>query len=85
MSPVASEKLSTVATNTLRRPIRSAIHPQKKAPGIAPGLADMRDVLGVMTRSPGDGNQVDTETFVDQEPHDTAMVPTRRRARCDGF
>ena len=44
MSPVASEKLSTVATNTLRRPIRSAVHPQKKAPGIAPIPAARRIV-----------------------------------------
>jgi hypothetical protein len=48
-------------------------------------LADMRDVLGVMTRPPGDGNQVDAEAFVDQKPHDTAMVSTRRRTRCTGF
>jgi hypothetical protein len=45
----------------------------------------MSDVLGVMTRSPGDGNQVDAETFVDQKPHDTAMASTRRRDRCTGF
>jgi hypothetical protein len=49
------------------------------------GLADMCYVLGVMARLPGDGNQVGAETFVDQEPHDTAMVSTRRRALCAGF
>jgi len=43
------------------------------------GLADMRDVLGLMASLPGDGDQVDAKTFVDQKPHDTAMVSTRRR------
>jgi len=47
--------------------------------------ADMGEVLSVMPRLPGDGNQVDAEAFVDQKPHDTAMVSTRRRARCEGF
>ena len=42
MMPVASEKLRTVAINTLRRPMRSAIHPQKKAPGIDPTPAAKR-------------------------------------------
>jgi hypothetical protein len=45
----------------------------------------MGEVLSVMPRLPGDGNQVDAEAFVDQKPHDTAMVSTRRRARCEGF
>ena len=49
------------------------------------GLADMRDVLSVMARLPGDGNQVDSETFVDQKPHDTAMVSSLRRVRRTGF
>jgi hypothetical protein len=49
-------------------------------PVFPPGLADMRDMLGVMASLPGDGNQVDAETFVDQKPHDTAMVPSLRRA-----
>jgi hypothetical protein len=31
-----------VAINTLRRPILSAIQPQKKAPGMAPMPADSR-------------------------------------------
>ena len=30
---------------------------------------------------PGDGNQVDREAFVDQKPHDTAMVSRPRRVR----
>jgi hypothetical protein len=47
--------------------------------------ADIGDMLGVMARLPGDGNQVDAEAFIDQKPHDTAMVSTRRRARCEGF
>jgi len=47
--------------------------------------ADMGDMPGVMARLPGDGNQVDAKTFVDQKPHDTAMVSTRRRDRCEGF
>jgi hypothetical protein len=45
----------------------------------------MRNVLGIMARLPGNGNQVDAEAFVDQKPHDTAMVSTRRRAACEGF
>ena len=49
------------------------------------GPADMHDVLGVMARLPGDGNQVDGKAFVDQKPYDTAMVSIRRRARCEGF
>jgi hypothetical protein len=32
-------------------------------------------------RTPGDGNQVDREAFVDQKPHDTAMVSRPRRVR----
>ena len=44
------------------------------------GLADMGDVLGVMACLPGNGNQVDAETFVDQKPHDTATVSSLRRA-----
>jgi hypothetical protein len=46
------------------------------------GLADVCDVLGVMAGLPGDGNQVDGEAFVDQKPHDTAMVSSLRRPRC---
>ena len=42
-------------------------------------------VLGVMVFVPGDGNQVDAKTFVDQKPHDTAMSASRRRARCTGL
>ena len=30
---------------------------------------------------PGDRNQVDREAFVDQKPHDTAMVSRPRRVR----
>ena len=30
---------------------------------------------------PGDGNQVDREAFVDQKPHDTALVSRPRRVR----
>src|ERR1700693_3108326 len=44
MMPVAREKLSAVAINTLRRPMRSAIQPQKTAPGIAPTPAARRIV-----------------------------------------
>jgi hypothetical protein len=40
----------------------------RDVPVFPPGLADMRDVLGVVTRLPGDGNQVDAEAFVDQKP-----------------
>ena len=46
--------------------------------------ADMRDVPGFMAALPGDGDQVDAEAFVDQEPHDTAMVSSRRRPRRTG-
>ncbi len=42
MMPVASETLSAVAMNTVRRPMRSAIQPQKKAPGTAPSPEDRR-------------------------------------------
>jgi hypothetical protein len=41
--------------------------------------------VGVMARMPGDGDQVDAEAFVDQKPHDTAMVSRRRRVRCSGL
>jgi hypothetical protein len=41
----------------------------------------MCDVLGVMARLPGDGDQVDGAAFVDQKPHDTAIVSSLRRAR----
>ena len=46
--------------------------------------ADMRDMLGFMAALPGDGDQVDAEAFVDQKPHDTAMVSSRRRPRRTG-
>jgi hypothetical protein len=36
--------------------------------------ADMRDVLSFMAGFPGDGDQVDAEAFVNQNPHDTAMA-----------
>ena len=39
----------------------------------------MRNVAGFMAGFPGDGDQVDAEAFVDQKPHDTAMVASRRR------
>src|SRR6185312_10140760 len=42
MMPVAMEKLSAVPMNALRRPILSAIQPQKNAPGTAPTPADSR-------------------------------------------
>jgi hypothetical protein len=44
----------------------------------------MRDVAGFMAGSPGDGDEVDGEAFVDQKPHDTAMVLSFRRPRCSG-
>ena len=49
------------------------------------GLADMGDMLSVMARLPGDGDQVDAEAFVDQKPRETAMASIRRRDRCTGF
>ena len=52
----------------------------RDVPVFPAGLADMRDVLGVMAGLPGNGNQVDAETFVDQKPHDTATVSSLRRA-----
>jgi hypothetical protein len=42
MMPVANATLSAVAMNTVRRPIRSAVQPQKKAPGTAPRPEDSR-------------------------------------------
>jgi hypothetical protein len=44
----------------------------------------MRNVPGFMAGFPGDGDQVDAEAFVDQKPHDTAMVSSRRRRRRTG-
>ena len=36
MTPVASEMVTADSMNTVRRPILSPSHPQKKAPGTAP-------------------------------------------------
>jgi hypothetical protein len=41
-------------------------------------IYNMCDVLGIMARLPGNGNQADPETFVDPKLHDTAMVSSRR-------
>ena len=46
--------------------------------------ADMRDVPGFMAALLGDGDQADAEAFVDQKPHDTAIVSSRRRPRRTG-
>jgi hypothetical protein len=46
--------------------------------------ADMGHVLGFMAGYPGNGDQVDAEAFVDQKPHDTAMVSSLRRPRRAG-
>jgi hypothetical protein len=46
--------------------------------------ADMCDVLGFMSRLPGDSDQVDAEAFIDQKPHDIAMVSSFRRPRFTG-
>ena len=48
------------------------------------GPADTGDVLGFMAGYPGDSDQVDAEAFVDQKPHDTAMVSSFRRLRRNG-
>jgi hypothetical protein len=53
-------------------------------PILPAGTADMRDVLRFMAGFPGDGDQVDAEAFVDQEPHDTAMASSLRRPRRTG-
>jgi hypothetical protein len=45
----------------------------------------MGDMLSVMARLPGDGDQVNAEAFVDQKPRETAMASIRRRDRCTGF
>lgn len=42
MMPVAIATLSAVSINTVRRPMRSPIQPQKKAPGTAPRPAEIR-------------------------------------------
>jgi hypothetical protein len=42
----------------------------------------MRNVMGFMAGLPGYGNQIDGETLVDQEPHDTGIAASRRRDRC---
>jgi hypothetical protein len=54
-------------------------------PVLPTGLADMCHVLGVMAHLPGDSDQVDAEAFVDQKPHDAAMMSSLRRDRCTGF
>ena len=46
--------------------------------------ADMRDVPCFMAALLGDGDQADAEAFVDQKPHDTAIVSSRRRPRRTG-
>jgi hypothetical protein len=46
----------------------------RDVPILPAGPADMRDMPGFMAGPPGDGNQVNAEAFVDQKPHDTAMV-----------
>jgi hypothetical protein len=53
-------------------------------PVLPAGVADMRDMLGLVASFPGDSNQVDAEAFVDQKPHDTAMSSSFRRPRRDG-
>src|SRR5262249_20692859 len=40
MTPLASEMVSSVAMNALRRPMRSAIQPQKMAPSTVPAPVD---------------------------------------------
>ena len=42
MMPVAIATFSAVAMNTVRRPILSAIQPQKNAPGTAPRPDEIR-------------------------------------------
>jgi len=42
-------------------------------------------MVGIVTRLPGNADQVDAETFVDQKPHDIAMVSSRRRVLWTGF
>jgi hypothetical protein len=54
------------------------------APIFPAGPADMDDVLGHMAGFPGDSDQVDAEAFVDQKPHDTAMVSSLPRPRRSG-
>ena len=41
----------------------------------------MGNMLGVVARPPGDRNQIDSETLIEQKPHDTAMSASRRRLR----
>jgi hypothetical protein len=41
-------------------------------------------VLGFMAGYPRGSDQVDAEAFVDQKPHDTAMVSSFRRLRRNG-
>ena len=53
----------------------------RDVPTLPARAADMGDTPGFMAALPGDGDQVDTEAFVDQEPLDTAMVSNRERPR----
>jgi len=53
-------------------------------PVLPAGFANMRNVMGFMAGLSGYGNQVDGETLVDQEPHDTGIAASRRRDRCTG-
>ena len=48
-------------------------------------LADMRDMLRVITCLRGNPDRAGAQALVDQEPHDAAMLSTRRRAWCTGF
>ena len=54
-------------------------------PVLPAGPTDMRDAPGFMAGFPGDFDEVDAEAFVDQKPHDTAIVSSRRRPRRTGW
>jgi hypothetical protein len=46
--------------------------------------ADVRDVVRLVAGLSGNGNQINAEAFVDQKPHGSAMLSTRRRRLCTG-
>ena len=53
-------------------------------PVLPGGFADTGNVMSFMAGPPCDGDQVDSEAFIDQKSHDTAIAASRRRDRCAG-
>jgi hypothetical protein len=45
------------------------------------GFSNMGDMVGFAAHPPGDGNEIDGETLVDQKSHDIAIAASRCRDR----